>query len=151
MTVDANVLKLEDGPRNAVFHLYATVGGGDAEYNVLKIQGSALSNLVTQKQTPVTHLAVERLEGHATNLTVKLDWQGSTKNGRLWIFPPNQAVKHDFRKSGSPLQDQSTGRLGNVLLTTEPVFNSSGSSAPYDLIPLDGYYDIMIWLRKKYE
>jgi hypothetical protein len=149
MTVDANVLKLEDGPRNAVFHLYGTIGGGDGEYNVLKIQASTLSTLPHTQQA-VTHMALERIEGHATNLTVKLDWQGSTKGGRIFILPPNQPVKHNFRHT-SPLQDQSTGRLGNVLLTTEPVFNLMGVSAPPDAVPLDGYYDIMLWFRKKYE
>jgi hypothetical protein len=149
MTVSANVLKLEDGPRNAVFHLYGTVGGGDEEYNVLKIQGSALSPLPHTLQA-VTHMALERIEGHAVNLTVKLDWQGSSTNGRLWVLPANQPVKHNFRHT-SPLQDQSTGRLGNVLLTTEAIYNFMGSSAPPDAVPLDGYYDIMLWLRKKYE
>lgn len=142
MTVSATVVKLEDGPRNAVFHLYAEIGAGDSEYNVKKIDVTTLANLVNRSQA-CTHLSLERIQYSISYCGIKLEWEGSP-NARIWTVPPQFSDHQDFRCS-SPIQNNAPSRTGNVLLTTLPFAQDPA------LEQNDQRYDIMLWFRKKYE
>lgn len=158
MSVTASIVKLEDGPRNAVFHLTAEIGAADEETLVKKIDVTTLSLLgqstasATQpggQNAACTHLSLERIQFSTMGLSVRLFWEGPANVGgaALWSLPPNFTGHENFLKKTSPLQNPLAAgtRTGNVLLSTIP-FETDPALAPQD-----GRYDIMLWFRKKYE
>lgn len=145
MTVTATVVKLEDGPRNAVFHLSAEIGGGDAEFNVKKIDVTTLSNLrgASVGIQNCTHLSLEKIQFNTVFVGVKLDWEsGAGTHTRIWTMAPNFSDELDFHQS--PIQNNAASRTGNVLLSTV-------AGDPDSAAPIDGRYDLWLWFRKKYE
>jgi hypothetical protein len=144
MTVSASVVKLEDGPRNAVFHLYAEIGGGDSEFNVKKVDVTTLSFLRGPSiGQPCTHLSLEKIQFNTVFVAVKLEWESSLgTHARIWTMAPNFSEKFDFH--GSPINNNAPSRTGNVLLSTL-------AGDPDSASPIDGRYDIIAWFRKAYE
>lgn len=156
MTVSTTVVKLEDGPRNAIFHLYGEVTAGDQEFNVKKVDITTLSLLGQsiagagqpggRNQAP-THLSLEEIKFATHNLMVHLVWEsGVGTHARIWLCPPNFSDHQKFRR-GQPINNNAPSRTGNVLLST---VNETGSFTN-DAAALDGRYDIMLWFHKKYE
>lgn len=138
MTVTATVVKLEDGPRNAVFHLYATFSAAaDVESAVKKVDVTTLSKMATLNKA-CTHLSLEKIAFSTTGgITVQLLWDATTPVNLLEV-PVNEIGVFNFLKS-SPIQNNSgAGKTGSVLLTTSAATAASS-------------YDLVLSFRKKYE
>jgi len=138
MAVIARTQVLEDGPRNYVVRLSASLQAGDAETFVKKIDVSALPK---QQGRACRALSLLKLDSSTVNASFALLWEAVSpaNNTTLWRFPMNFSDKQSFVKIGG-IQNNATGLTGNVLLSTENWGDPQ----------LDGSYDITLWFRKKY-
>jgi hypothetical protein len=138
MTITSTVQILEDGPRNLVVRLSATIPAGNAENFVEKVEVTTLSNWQSRA---CNKLSLLELRSSTVNASFTLWWEAllPANNLRVWGFPMNLSDHQKFRKFGG-IQNNATGGTGCVLLSTEnwgdPQF--------------DGSYDITLWFRKKY-
>jgi hypothetical protein len=138
MTITSAIQVLEDGPRNYVVRLSATLQAGDAETLAEKIVASALSNW---QGRPCTHLSLLELRSSTVNASFNLVWEAASpaNNAVLWRFPMNFSDHQKFKKFGG-IQNNATGFNGNVAVTTENWGDPQ----------LDGGYEMTLWFRKKY-
>jgi hypothetical protein len=138
MTITSATQVLEDGPRNFVVRLSASLQAGDAEILTEKVGVAALSQWQYRE---CTSLSLLQLQASTVNASFNLIWEAAdqTDNQVLWRFPMNFANKQNFRKFGG-IQNNAIGKTGNVLLITENWGDPQ----------LDGGYEIVLWFRKKY-
>ena len=138
MTITSAIQVLEDGPRNLVVRLSATLQAGDAETLVEKIDVASLSQWRGQA---CTRLSLLEIRSSTINASFNLVWEAASpaNNAVIWRFPMNFSDHQKFRKFGG-IQNNATGGTGSVLLSTENWGDPQ----------LDGGYDMTLWFRKKY-
>jgi hypothetical protein len=136
MTVVAETQVIEDGPRNFVVHLTATLGSADSETTVKKVDITTLSALTNTAQKP-TKLALEKIAYSTENFQVDLFWEG-TPSDLILSLPANFSDTINYRKL-SPIQNKAASKTGSVLLSAATNLTKAGS------------YAITLWFRKKYE
>lgn len=138
MTITSAIQTLEDGPRDYVVRLSATLQAGDAEILSEKVSVTALSQWQYRE---CTSLSLLQIQASTVNASFNLIWESAdqSKNQVLWRFPMNFSNKQNFRKFGG-IQNNAVGKTGNVLLVTENWGDPQ----------LDGGYEIVLWFRKKY-
>lgn len=139
MTIQAVTQVLEDGPRNYVVRLTATLQAGDAETFVEKIDIADVGK--SSNGASATRLSLMELRASTINASFSLHWEAADPADRahLWAFPANLSDHQKFKKFGG-IQNNAVGYTGSVLLST----------ADWNDPELDGSYDITLWFRKKY-
>lgn len=103
--------KLEEGPRNAVFH-FTNQSDATGEAAVAKI------DVATSFAAPFpTEFAIERIIYSTGGMAVKMLWD-ATVDDLACIIPDTKSGVIDYRPIGGLKNTSGAGKTGNLLFTT---------------------------------
>ncbi len=130
---------IHNGPKNFVVHLSNT-SDGTGENKVKKIDIATIN--ATSGFPPIDRLTLLKYTISTINMGVILWWE-ATPSIPLLIFPQNYNTIVDLTPRGGIANDTSTGRTGNVLLSTVGAEGTPTTIAT-------AQYDLYLEFRKHY-